>query len=199
MAFEQFAQVSKRRRAERAEELKKKILVAVFLGVFLLLCVAGGVFAFLQFKGDNDKTRNHDNSKGSSTSSNSKPLGASNEGNDHAIKTSSKIVQMLCEPTDYKKTCEEALTKLVNDTNSSPAIEPRVIVKTAISAAVDAVVKAADETGAFKFDKPEEKAAYDVCKKLFEVWLLNFGTTLCMTSRKYMGTAKDKDDSVICI
>ncbi|CAO2823124.1 unnamed protein product [Amaranthus hypochondriacus] len=155
MAFEEFSQLSKRRREERAQKYKKKILLAVLCTVIFLLCIAIGVFAFLHFSDKQNK-----NDKNNSVS----PLPPKKEH----VKTSSKIIQIICEPTDYKKKCEDTLTKVVRTDVSKPSIVPRAIIKASISAAMDEVFKAINKTHKFKFDKPQDKAAFDVCKKLFQ-------------------------------
>ncbi|XP_021750100.1 pectinesterase-like [Chenopodium quinoa] len=158
MAFEEFSQLSKRRREERAQKYKKKICFAVICSILFLLCIAGGVFAFFYFSDKKNDATNKDD--GSSPS----PPG----GGEEQMKTSSKIIQMLCDPTDYKKKCEGTLANVVRTNASNPSIAPRVIIKAAISAAAKEIVKAINKTEKFKFDKQEDKAAYQVCKKLFQ-------------------------------
>ncbi|KMT03431.1 hypothetical protein BVRB_8g191160 [Beta vulgaris subsp. vulgaris] len=156
MAFEEFGQLSKRRREERAQKYKKKILIAVLCTLLFLLCIAGGVFAFFHFT----SKKNSASSKNVGASS-SPPQG-------EQTKTSSKIIELLCDPTDYKKKCADTLVKVVHTDTSNPSIAPRLIVKAAISAAADEVVKAINKTEKFKFDKSHDKAAYEVCKKVFQ-------------------------------
>ncbi|KAL2936402.1 putative pectinesterase/pectinesterase inhibitor 12 [Bienertia sinuspersici] len=162
----EFGQLSKRRREERAEKFKKKILIAVICTILFLICIGGGVFAFFHFT----KNNNHDSSKNDSNGG-SPPKGGE-------AKTSNKIVEMLCDPTDYKKKCADTLTKVVHTNASNPSIAPRSIIKAAIAAAADEVVKSISKTEKFKFNKDEEKAAYEVCKKLFQDSVDELGASL---------------------
>ncbi|KAL9224631.1 hypothetical protein vseg_000649 [Gypsophila vaccaria] len=170
MAFEQFGQLSKRRKEERAQEFKKKILILVFCIIICAAAVVGGVFAYLHSS----------KSKGKGTASSSPAQG---QGVD-AAKFSSKIVQMLCDPTDYREKCVDTLTKVVHTNASAPTIAPKSIIRAAISAAADEVVKAISITGKFKFDTPDEKAAYDVCKKLFKDSVDELGDALLHTGQE---------------
>ncbi|XP_057544414.1 pectinesterase-like [Amaranthus tricolor] len=155
MAFEEFSQLSKRRREERAQKYKKKILLAVLCTFISLLCIAIGVFSFLYFTDKQIKSDKNNN------------VFPPSSKKEH-VKTSSKIIEIICEPTDYKKKCEDTLTKVVRTDVSKPSIDPRAIIKATISAAMDEVFKAINMTHKFKFDKPQDKAAFDVCKKLFQ-------------------------------
>ena len=156
MAFEEFSQLSKRRREERAQKYKKKILLAVLCTFISLLCIAIGVFSFLYFTDKQIKSDKNNN------------VFPPSSKKEH-VKTSSKIIEIICETTDYKKKCEDTLTKVVRTDVSKPSIDPRAIIKATISAAMDEVFKAINMTHKFKFDKPQDKAAFDVCKKLFQV------------------------------
>ena len=160
MAFEEFGQLSKRRREERAQKSKKKILIALLCTILFLLCIVGGVFLFLHFT-NKQQNKNDNNYNGGPPP----PLLSKEE----TTKTSSKIIEMLCDPTDYKKKCEDTLSKVVHANASNPSIAPRAIIKAAISAAAHEVVMAIRKTNKFKFDKPQDKAAYQVCKKVFQV------------------------------
>ncbi|CAO2841627.1 unnamed protein product [Amaranthus hypochondriacus] len=159
MAFEEFGQLSKRRREERAQKFKKKILIALLCTIFFLLCIVGGVFVFLHFT-NKQQNKNDNNYNGGPPP----PLLSKEE----TTKTSSKIIEMLCDPTGYKKKCEDTLSKVVHVNASNPSIAPRSIIKAAISAAAHEVVMAIQKTNKFKFDKPQDKAAYQVCKKVFQ-------------------------------
>ncbi|KAK9715606.1 hypothetical protein RND81_06G176400 [Saponaria officinalis] len=172
MAFEEFGQLSRRRREERAQ-IKKKVLILVLVLIILAAAVVAGVFAFLNSK----------KSKGNNAPSSSSEGGGGGGGED-AAKLSNKIVQMLCDPTDYRQKCEETLIKVVHTNASTPTIAPKAIIKAAISAAADEVVKAISQSGKFKFDTPDEKAAYDVCKKLFKDSVDELGEALLHTGQE---------------
>ncbi|KAL9224169.1 hypothetical protein vseg_000232 [Gypsophila vaccaria] len=164
MAFEEFGQLSKRRREERAQKFKKKIILFVLISLILIGAIAGGIFVFLH----NSKAKEDEPSKGDDKDATSSSSSSSSEGGGEKPKTSSKVVQMLCHPVDYKQKCETALGKVLASNASFPTIIPKTIIRAAVSAAVDEVVKAINKTEKFKFDKPDEKAAYEVCKKVFE-------------------------------
>ncbi|GAB2291598.1 hypothetical protein Dimus_025854 [Dionaea muscipula] len=73
-----------------------------------------------------------------------------------------KMLQAFCSTADYKKKCKDTLSKVVSKSAT-------MIIKAAISAASDELGKATkDIDQKLKFEKPDEKAAYEDCKKLFE-------------------------------
>ncbi|GMH16589.1 hypothetical protein Nepgr_018430 [Nepenthes gracilis] len=149
MAFEEFGQLSKRRRAEREEKAKKKVIITFVSSILVLCLIVAGAFAFLHFNHRSSATKNDE----------ANPLPTTN--------SASRMLQMFCSPTDYKKKCEQTISKVVNS-SSATEIQPKAVIKAAISAASEELSKAAKKVDKFEFKKPEERAAYDDCKKLFE-------------------------------
>ncbi|GAB2218195.1 hypothetical protein Droror1_Dr00001414 [Drosera rotundifolia] len=153
MAFEEFGQLSKRRKAERAEKTKKKIIIGV-VAVLLVVCMIGaGVFTYLRFYHNSSVSENEQ--------------GKANETPKHES-ISDKVIQMFCSTADYKEKCQVTLSNIVSKTSSAIKVEPKAVVKTAISAALDELGKATKNIKKFKFQKKEENDAYEDCKKLFE-------------------------------
>ncbi|KAK9697422.1 hypothetical protein RND81_08G036300 [Saponaria officinalis] len=162
MAFEEFGQLSKRRREERAQKFKKKIMLFILVTVILIGAIAGGIFGFLQFSKNKENESSKDDKENASSAS------ETGGGGDNKPKTSSKVVEMLCHPVDYKQKCETALGKVLDSNASVPTIIPKMIIRAAVTAAAEEVAKAVNKTDKFKFNKPDEKAAYEVCKKVFQ-------------------------------
>ncbi|GAB4838066.1 hypothetical protein Ancab_027596 [Ancistrocladus abbreviatus] len=153
MAFEEFGQLSKRRRAERSAKLRRNIIITVS-AIFILCLIAAGVFAFLHFKNKPSKDNDSNNK-----SSSQPPKEDSN--------SSKKILEMVCSSTDFKKKCQDELSKAANGSLGSN-VQPKAVANAAISAASKELGKAIEVIEKFKYEKPEEKAAYEVCKTLFE-------------------------------
>lgn len=179
MAFQDFDQISERRRLERKQRLKQRIIIGVVVTVLLL---SGAIAAFLIFLNnsqkdkaddgadntetvDNDKTNNNNNN-------NNTPSDVPNdEGNkDEKVLQTQKAVQTICQSTDYKETCESRLEKsLFSTLTGLPS--PNDLVKAAISAASDELDNAINETSKFmKVDTApkDQKATLEVCKQVFE-------------------------------
>lgn len=72
-------------------------------------------------------------------------------------------MKSICDDTDFKATCESSLQKAVR---SNPSAQPKDLLKAAISGVSDELDKAMNEASKLKFDTPEKKAAFDVCKEV---------------------------------
>ncbi|KAI3801249.1 hypothetical protein L1987_29353 [Smallanthus sonchifolius] len=176
MAFQDFDQISERRRLERKQRLKQRIIIGVVVTVLLL---SGAVAAFLIFLNnsqsdeandgaDNTKTTDTDNNNNNNDNG-GKSSGASNDEGNKVLQTQ-KAVQTICETTDYKETCESRLEKSLSS-RLSGLPSPDDLMKAAISAASDELDYAINQTSAFmKVDAApkNQKATFDVCKQVFE-------------------------------
>ncbi|GAB2267522.1 hypothetical protein Dimus_002502 [Dionaea muscipula] len=166
MAFEEFGQLSKRRRAERAEELRKKIIISIVSTILIFCLIAAAAYTYFRL---------YDDQSSSNKISNDQPANNNNNNNNnrtpkHDQAAVAKMLKTFCATADYKKKCEDTLSKAVTKANSSSVtrIHPKEIIQTAISAASDELAKATLVIDKFKFEKPDEKAAYEDCKKLFD-------------------------------
>ncbi|KAK9055562.1 hypothetical protein SSX86_026646 [Deinandra increscens subsp. villosa] len=173
MAFQDFDQITERRKFERKQRLKQRIIIGV---VVIVLILSGAVAAFLIFLNSSqsddtddegaDNTETIDNNKGD------KPAGVSDDkgNNDQKVSQTQKAVQSICQSTDYKETCESRLEKsLSSKLLGLPG--PDDLVKAAISAASDELDNAINQTSTFmKVDTApdNQKATFDVCKQVFE-------------------------------
>lgn len=128
MAFQDFDQISERRKAERARKMRKRIIIAVVVVVLLILIAVG---AYLLLNKLNSKKGNAKQDK----TANSKPAPAKAQPkNDQAKKVPAKgekIMKQMCGATDYKDKCESIIGK------AKDASKPKEFIKTAISAASD--------------------------------------------------------------
>ncbi|KAK6944681.1 Pectinesterase inhibitor domain [Dillenia turbinata] len=150
MAFQEFSHFTERRKAERREKLRKRITIAVASSVVLLGLIAAGCFAVV--KVSDSKAQNNNNN-------NAKP--ATKE-----VSRAAAAIKLICNGTDYKQSCENSLSEVAK---SDPSLsQPKSFVKAAISDVEAEVQKASNETSAFNFDTPEEKAAYEDCKVLLQ-------------------------------
>ncbi|KAF8388665.1 hypothetical protein HHK36_025345 [Tetracentron sinense] len=146
MAFQDFSHLTERRRAEKQQKLRKRIAIATISFIVLLVLIASGIFGVVYESGHATKTPEIQPTK--------------------ELSHTQKAVKMICAHTDYKKTCETSLLKVMNSNSSSS--QPKDLLKAAISIIVDEVDKALNHSSMFKFDKPDEKAAFEDCKVLLK-------------------------------
>ncbi|KAF5743133.1 pectinesterase family protein [Tripterygium wilfordii] len=153
MVFQDFDLLSERRRAERQRKFRKRIVIVVVSTLVLLLLVAAGVFAVVY----NNKPNAGSDKAAPQTQKQQAPKEVSHV---------QKVIKVVCNGTSYKETCHSTLEKAA--TKNPSLAQPKEILKSVILAADDEVEKAFSKASAFKFDKPEEKAAFEDCKKLID-------------------------------
>ncbi|XP_075517508.1 LOW QUALITY PROTEIN: putative pectinesterase/pectinesterase inhibitor 45 [Primulina tabacum] len=144
MAFQDFDQISLRRKQERQQKIKRRITIAIASSVGVLLLAAAAVCA-VAYK------NNLDAGTGGHSESHSAP---------RQVVTADKAVKSVCAGTDYKQTCEDSLSKAVKDNATA---QPKDILKAAFSVASDEIDKVIKQASGLKFDSPLKKAAFDDC------------------------------------
>ncbi|KAA0045465.1 hypothetical protein IC582_030306 [Cucumis melo] len=187
MVFQDFDQISERRRAERARKFRKRVTIAVVSASVILLVVAAAVFVQVS-SSSKSTTKNGDS--GSSTGNSKKPLPPETK----QVSRVEKMITMICNSTDYKGKCESTLKDgLHTDPNSS---DPKDLIKLAISAAAHEVKSAVKKASGFNFATPEEKGAFEDCKVLLEDAVEELEMSMSEVSKKNMGklTAKTTPD-----
>lgn len=142
-----FGDLHERRRAERQAKLRKKLAIAGFST--LLLVVLAAAVGFVAYRSNHAGSDDGDTHK-----------------KEEAVTSSSKAIKMMCAPTDYKLECESSLSKRVGKDSSSHDAKDLLIA--AVTAASDEVKKGFQSTSKFKKDTdPKVKGAIDDCKELF--------------------------------
>ncbi|KGN52371.1 putative pectinesterase/pectinesterase inhibitor 45 [Cucumis sativus] len=182
MVFQDFDQISERRRAERARKFRKRVIIAVVSASVILLVVAAAVF--VQVSSSKSTTKNDDS--GSSSGNSKQPLPPETK----QVSRVEKMITMICNSTDYKGKCESTLKDGVHtDPNSS---DPKDLIKLAISAAAHEVKSAVKKASGFNFATPEEKGAFEDCKVLLEDAIEELEMSMSEVNKKNMGklTAK---------
>ncbi|KAM0072722.1 putative pectinesterase [Helianthus debilis subsp. tardiflorus] len=174
MAFQDFDQISERRRLERKQRLKQKIIIGVVVAILLL---SGAVAAFLIFLNSsqtddpNDGADNAEPTSGNDKNKDNSSGASKDKGiDDQKVLQTQKAVQTICQTTDYKETCESRLEKSLSS-KLSGLPGPDDFVKAAVSAASDELNNAITQTS--KLMKVEtapekQKATFDVCKQVLE-------------------------------
>lgn len=173
MVFQDFDKISERRRAERERKFKKRVAIGLITGLVLLVIIAAGVIVLVTT--NNDSVSNKSSSspkKGSSSTakpSSSSSLSSSSSGDSSPTRDVVKVEKLItsvCSSTDYKRRCQDSLTAAAK---KEPHLsQPKDFIKVAISAASDELTKAFNKTSTFKFETPEDKAAFGDCKVLME-------------------------------
>lgn len=152
MAFQDFESMTERRRGEKQGKLTKRIAMGTVSAFALVTLIAVAFFVGASKWSDSSDTK----------PSQSPPQQAANEAS-HSI---NKVIKMICNSTDYQDKCENTLNRAVE---ADPDLShPKDLLKAAISATADEVNKAMNETTAFKFSTPAEKAAFEDCKVLMQ-------------------------------
>lgn len=156
MAFQDFDEISERRRAAREQKFRKRLIIGLVSGIALLGLIGAGVFAVIT-----RAAHQQSGAKSAASATHAAPSAAKD------VSKSDKVVKVICNATDYKERCENTLTQAVKSQPSS-SHHPNDYLKTAISAAKDELHKAFNKTDSFKFNTPEERAAFEDCKVLME-------------------------------
>ncbi|XP_034914137.1 putative pectinesterase/pectinesterase inhibitor 45 [Populus alba] len=156
MVFQDFDQLSERRKLERQQKLRKKIIIASVSSIAFFVIVGAGVFALVS---------NHNisspGSGGGSPSTVSQPAESATPASHVA-----RVIKTVCNATTYQDTCQNTLEKGMGKEPSS--VQPKDLLEIAIKAADKEIEKVLKKASSFKFDKPREKAAFDDCLELIE-------------------------------
>ncbi|KAL0410362.1 UNVERIFIED_CONTAM: putative pectinesterase/pectinesterase inhibitor 13 [Sesamum latifolium] len=146
MAFQDFDQITQRRKLERQQRLKKRLLIASSSIVFVLL-VAAAAFCVITFmKNQNAASRKQNDCP--TPAGPSKPSAAEEQ------------VKAVCASTDYKQTCEESMLKAVAK-NSSP--QPKDFVKASFTVGSDEINRVLKQASALKYSDKFKQAALEDC------------------------------------
>ncbi|OIV98338.1 hypothetical protein TanjilG_16665 [Lupinus angustifolius] len=149
MAFQDFAILSERRRNERKEKVRKRIILGVVSSI-LIVCVIGAATFVLV----NKTSSEHNANKRPPTSADTK------------LENYLKIVKTVCSSVDYKTKCEGPL---VEEVEKDPKLaQPKELLKESIKLAQQEINKAFNKTTSMKFESEMEKGAYEDCKQLID-------------------------------
>lgn len=152
MAFQDFDEITERRRAAKEQTFKRRVVtISIVSGVALLALIGAGVFALVS------RAERHQDAA-TATAAAVPPGDAAH---------SQKLIKAICNATDYSDKCEHALGQAVRN-RSTASVSPRDLLKMAIAAAKDELHSAFNKTGSFKFNSPQEKAAFVDCEALVE-------------------------------
>lgn len=150
MVFQDFDHLSERRRAERRQKARKRIIIVVISSLAIAGVIAGMVIGVVTYYG-------HGNA---GVAGPAHPQGA------NQISHSQKAIKTICESTDYRDTCKSTLEKAVKKDPSMS--QPKDLLKVAVQSARNEVEAAFAKARSFKFDSPREKAAFNDCKVLMD-------------------------------
>ncbi|CAL0327853.1 unnamed protein product [Lupinus luteus] len=155
MAFQDFAILSERRRNERKEKVRKRIILGVLSSILLVCVIGAGIFLVVK-KTDPDDNNNNNNThkKSPSTTTNAK------------VENYLKIVKTICNSVEYKTKCEGPLSKVVE--NDTKLAQPKELLRVSIKLAEEEINKAFNKTSSMKFESEMEKGAYEDCKQLID-------------------------------
>uniref|UniRef100_A0A7N1A1J4 Pectinesterase n=1 Tax=Kalanchoe fedtschenkoi TaxID=63787 RepID=A0A7N1A1J4_KALFE len=160
MAFQEFSHFSERRKAERQQKLRKRIIIGVVSSIVLVAVIAAAAISVVHYQNKSaDTTNAPSKQQGQKQSNQQQPAKES-------VSASEKAVKTMCASVDYQDRCESSLSSMVK---TDPKLAtPKELVKAAIQAASKEVSEAFDTMSAFKFETQQEKDAFDDCKELME-------------------------------
>ncbi|OIT37056.1 PREDICTED: pectinesterase-like [Nicotiana attenuata] len=121
-----------------ADAGKKKIAIAGIASILLVACIVGAAVTLTKKDSDN--------------SSNSQ------------VSTSTKNVQVMCQPTQYKETCEKSLSSAKNTS------DPKELIKTAFDSTINEIASSIKNSAPFKeaANDPRTKDALKVCDEVLD-------------------------------
>ncbi|XP_061363292.1 putative pectinesterase/pectinesterase inhibitor 28 [Gastrolobium bilobum] len=141
-----------------ADAHKRKRIVIISVSTFLLVAMVVAVTVGVNFtsNGSNDDDQKN------------------NEKKNHVYSTV-KAVKTLCQPTDYKKECEESLKAEAGNTT-----DPRELIKIAFNATITKISNGLKKTDLLhEVEKePRAKMALDTCKQLMDLSIEEFTRSL---------------------
>jgi len=193
MAFQDFDLISERRRNEKKQRMRKRIMIGVVSTIVLVGMI--GAVLFVVVKNDdtgngNGNTNANAKSTNKARTSHSPPAKAEDDSPKGEVAHTEKLVKMVCSSADFKDKCEEPLNKAME--KDSKLSEPKDLLKAYVKLAEEEVSKAFNKTNTMKFDTDEEKGAFEDCKKLFEDAKDDIATTISELSKTELKNVTDK-------
>lgn len=157
-AFGDFGPLTERRKAEKARQVRKRIMIAG--GTIAIILIVCGIVVMLNGKHKEEKGGSS-GKKGSSSKGKSGGGGGDDGGGDlTAVK---KTITLMCKQVDYQGVCEESLTRCANASESSPL----GVVRTAVKVIGEALSEAFDRAELILTNDPLVKGAVADCKEFF--------------------------------
>ncbi|CAL5074187.1 unnamed protein product [Urochloa decumbens] len=187
-AFGDFGPLTERRKAEKARQQKRRIMIAVGTVTIVAVLIVIGAAA-IAYTGKSSSEGSHKASKASpskaksghspssdSESSDSSPSSDSSSSPSSSddskapaaggdLKAVSKSIKVMCSQTDYTDACEKSLGKAA--AKNASAASPKDIVRTAVEVIGDAIGEAFGRADLILSNDPRVKAAVDDCKEIF--------------------------------
>ncbi|CAN6182383.1 unnamed protein product [Urochloa humidicola] len=184
-AFGDFGPLTERRKAEKARQQKRRIMIAVgTVSIIAILIVIGA--AAIAYSSKSSSEGSHKSSKASpskaksggshspssdSESSDSPSSDTSPSSTDSKaapagdLKAVSKSIKAMCSQTDYTDACEKSLGKAAE--KNASASSPKDIVREAVEVIGDAIGEAFGRADLILSNDPRVKAAVADCKEIF--------------------------------
>ncbi|CAL0320963.1 unnamed protein product [Lupinus luteus] len=134
---------------------KKKRIAIISICTFLMVAMVMATSIVLSIKHKENRSKDFDNNK------------------THAVSTM-KAVEILCQPTDYKKECEESLKAEANTTDT------RKLIQIAFNITIERIGNSLKKTNLMHKVEKDHKAtmALDTCKQLMDLSINGFNRSL---------------------
>jgi pectinesterase inhibitor-like protein len=183
-AFGDFGPLTERRKAEKARQQRRRIMIAIgTVSIVVVLIVAGSFAVMYSGKSSSEgHSKSSSGSKGSSSPAKGKSgggshpatpssdsgseSGSSDDSKPADLKAVSKSIKAMCSQTDYTDACEKSLSKAAT-VNASATSSPKDIVRAAVEVIGDAIGQAFDRADLIMSNDPRVKAAVADCKEIF--------------------------------
>ncbi|EMS59431.1 Putative pectinesterase/pectinesterase inhibitor 28 [Triticum urartu] len=155
-AFGDFGPLTERRKAEKARQVKKRIMVAV--GTIAIILIVCGIVVTL-----NGKQKEEKDGSSSKKGSKGKSDGGGGEDGGGDLKAVKKTITMMCKQVDYQGVCEESLTRCAKANESSPL----GVLRLAVRVIGEALSEAFDRAELILTNDLLVKGAIADCKEFF--------------------------------
>ncbi|CAN0901214.1 Probable pectinesterase/pectinesterase inhibitor 13 [Linum grandiflorum] len=180
MVFQDFDQITERRRLERQRQFRKKLIIASVVAIICISLIVACAYAFVGQELKNNKNKDVDDHKKSTTTSDgdesapkkstkSDPQDDKENSDDEkptkGISAVQKMVKTVCNSSTYQTKCQTTYEDAIKKNSSVTAND---FIKISIQAVSTEIQSVMTKIQNMKFDDPKAQGAFEDCKKLIE-------------------------------
>ncbi|CAN1773906.1 Probable pectinesterase/pectinesterase inhibitor 13 [Linum perenne] len=182
MVFQDFDQITERRRLERQRQFRKKLIIASVVAIICISLIVACAYAFVGQEMKNNKNKDvddHKKARSDGDEDNTPKKSTKPAPNDHDddgkgggdtkkettkdISNVQKMVKTVCNSTTYQTRCQTTYDDAIKKNSSITAND---LIKVSIQAINTEIQDVMSKINNLKFDDPRAKEAFEDCKKL---------------------------------